>query len=438
MDVHLEKGLHCIDCHFLQDAHGNTKLQGEVRAGCEIQCIDCHGTPSRRATLRTSGPASYTSSKDGGRNLEAMRTPSGKRRFERDGDRVFQNSMVEKNLRWEVPQVIDTITPRHPRYNSRSALAKTVRFGPDGKMVWGGLPPGGEKDCAHKNSNMSCIACHSSWNPSCYGCHLPQRANEKMPDLHNEGDTTRNYVAYNFQTLREEVYMLAHDGDATGNRIGPARSSCAIHVTSYNQNREAIYVQQQTISSEGLSGVAFSSNVPHTVRGRDGTKQCTDCHVSKASDNNAVMAQLLMHGTNYLNWMGRYAWVACGKGGFAGVEVTEAEEPQAVIGSTLHRVAFPDYYRKHQERGGRLVNGYTHSGEDVSERVLHPLHTPEVLGVQLRGEYLYAACGADGLRIFDVAFIDDKGFSQRVSSAPVSPLGQCLHVPTRYCTAVAA
>src|SRR3954471_12112681 len=118
-----------------------------------------------------------------------------------------------------------------------------------------------------------------------------------MPALHFEGDVSRNYVAYNFQTLRDDVYMLARDGDVTGNKINPARSSCAIHVGSYNQNRDSIYVQQQTISSDGLSGIAFSTNVPHTVRGgppmKDGkpipghenwqrpgrseTKSCTDC-----------------------------------------------------------------------------------------------------------------------------------------------------------------
>ena len=103
----------------------------------------------------------------------------------------------------------------------------------------------------HANAKMSCIACHSSWNPSCFGCHLPQKANKKMPQLHNEGDVTRNYVSYNFQTLRDDVFMLARDGDVTGNRIGPARSSCAIHVGSYNANRESIYVQQQTISARG-------------------------------------------------------------------------------------------------------------------------------------------------------------------------------------------
>ena len=58
MDIHLEKGMHCVDCHFVQDIHGNTKLYGEVRAAIEIQCIDCHGTidaAARRCAPR--GPA---------------------------------------------------------------------------------------------------------------------------------------------------------------------------------------------------------------------------------------------------------------------------------------------------------------------------------------------------------------------------------------------
>ena len=174
--------------------------------------------------------------------------------------------MVERDLEWEITQVADTINPRSEHYNQRAQLAKTVRFEND-QMVWGDLPSGGEKACAHASAKMSCIACHSAWNPSCFGCHLPQRANRKMPQLHNEGDVTRNYVSYNFQTLRDDVFMLARDGNATANRIGPARSSCAIHVGSYNANRESIYVQQQTISGDGMSGIAFSTNVPHTVRG---------------------------------------------------------------------------------------------------------------------------------------------------------------------------
>jgi hypothetical protein len=278
-----------------------------------------------------------------------------------------------------------------------------------------------------------------------------------MPQLHNEGDVTRNYVSYNFQTLRDDVFMLARDGDVTGNRIGPARSSCAIHVGSYNANRESIYVQQQTISGEGLSGIAFSTNVPHTVRGgppvfregpdkgramtpgaylpgRGDTKMCTDCHLSKNDDNNAIMAQLLMQGTNYVNFIGRYCWVAAGEHGLAAAVVTERDEPQAVIGSSLHQLAYPDRFREHVERGGRLEHAHEHSGRDVGERHLRP----EILSIQARGEFLYAACGEAGLRVFDIAFIDHKGFSERIVTAPVSPLGQRFFVRTKYATAVAA
>ncbi len=435
MDIHLEKGMHCIDCHFTQDNHGNTKLYQEVRAAIEIQCIDCHGSPARRPTLKTTGPAAPP----GGRDLAALRTPFGQRRFEWRGNKLYQNSMVEKGLSWEVKQVVDSIDPSNKeRYNPRAALAKTVRFGPDGKMAWGDVPGGDERRCAHANQNMSCIACHSAWNPSCFGCHLPQKANLKMPQLHNDGDVTRNYVSYNFQTLRDDVYMLARDGTVTGNRIGPARSSCAIHVGSYNQNRESIYVQQQTISAEGLSGIAFSTNVPHTVRARGETKMCTDCHVSLKNDNNAVMAQLLMQGTGFVNFIGRYSWVAAGDHGLYAVEVTEREEPQAVIGSTLHKLAFPEEYEKHEKRGGELRHAHEHPGNDISDNLLHPLRKVEVLAVQNRGEYLYAACGEGGVRVFDIAFIDDKAFSERITTAPVSPKGQRFYVPTKYAAALAA
>jgi hypothetical protein len=278
---------------------------------------------------------------------------------------------------------------------------------------------------------------------------LPQKANRKAPSLHNEGDVSRNTVMYNFQTLRDDVYMLARDGIVTGNRVGPARSSCAVHVSSYNINRENIYHQQQTISGCGMSGIAFSTNVPHTVRGGNRnilnpvagaseTKSCTDCHLSKENDNNAIMAQLLMQGTNYTNFMGKYCWVAAGEHGFEAVVVTEQDEPQAVIGSSLHRIAYPERYKEHVERGLEIEHAHEHPGRDILDQLRFPLQKPEILQVQARGEYLYAACGCGGFRAFDIAFIDDKAFSERITTAPVSPAGQQFYVPTLYATAVAA
>jgi hypothetical protein len=410
-DIHLEKGMHCVDCHFKQDNHGNGKLYGEPRASVEIDCIDCHGTIEKRATLVTSGPASP------GTNLAELQTPFDAPRFENAGGKIVQHSMVSEGVQWEVPQVIDTITPGNPRFSERSRLAKTIER--DG-VTWGAASDA--KKLAHANSAMTCYACHSAWTTSCFGCHLSMKANMKKENLHSEGGESRNWTSYNFQTLRDDIFFLAKDGTVTKSRIAPARSSCALVVSSQNQNREWIYSQQQTISSSGLSGTAFSTYVPHTVRGTE-TKGCTDCHVAKAGDNNAWMAELLMQGTGLVNFIGRYAYVGEGNKGFEAVVVTERDEPQAVIGSRLHELAYPTEFRAHEAASRNLKEAYGHGGNIVS--------------LQLRGEYLFAAQGKDGLRIYDVAEIDQKGFSQRIVSAPVSPLGQKLYVSTKDATSVA-
>src|SRR4029453_5989728 len=126
LDIHLEKGTHCVDCHFVQDVHGNGKLYQEVRAAIEIQCIDCHGTVTKFANLLSSGPAAPAANEEngnGGRDLATLRTPFGKRRFEQRGSKIIQNSMVEADLQWEIKQVKNVIDPNHEHYNKAAALA---------------------------------------------------------------------------------------------------------------------------------------------------------------------------------------------------------------------------------------------------------------------------------------------------------------------------
>ena len=414
-DIHLEKGMQCIDCHFDGDSHGNGKLYGETRNAVEIDCADCHGTIRSKATLLTTGPAAPA----GGTPLERLRTPFGQRRFEWRSDRLYQRSMLDAALEWEVVQVLDTITPGASHYSEQSRLAKTIQR--DGR-TWGAAP-GQDDNLAHANSSMTCYTCHTSWAPSCFGCHLSMSANRKMPALHNEGQTSKNWTEYNFQVLRDDMFMLGRDGTVTGNRIAPVRSACAVIVSSQNQQRNWLYYQQQTISAEGLSGQAFSTFVPHTVRGKE-SKRCTDCHVSRQQDNNAWMASVLLQGTNFVNHLGRYAWVAAGAAGFEAIAVAEREEPPAVYGSHLHKLAFPADYQK-------FVDG----GRELQEVHHHP--AKNALDIQVRGEYAYVALGTDGFRVYDIANIDVKDFSERIVTAPVSPLGQRLYVKTKNAVAVA-
>jgi hypothetical protein len=416
-DIHLEKGMQCNDCHFAQDNHGNGKVYGEPRAAVEIDCIDCHGTIRNRATLITSGPAAP----EGGRHLDALRTPWGLRRFAWRADgALIQRSMSEENKEWEVVQTADTVTPGNLHFSMKSWRAKLMAK--DGSVA--SEMPQDDEHLAHANSSMTCYSCHTSWTPTCFGCHLQMTANARKPMLHNEGLTTRNYTSYNFQVLRDDIYMLGVDGTVTGHRIAPARSSCAILVSSQNANRDWLYYTQQTVSAPGFSGEAFSTFVPHTVRGKE-TKQCGDCHVSAANDNNAWMAQLLLQGTNFMNFMGRYVYVATGKKGFEAVAVAEHDEPEAIFGSDLQRVAYPDDYTKFVNNRRREL--------DVASS-----HEGNVFDIQARGEYAYAATGAGGLRVYDIANIDNKDFSERMTTAPVSPIGQRFFVPTKNAVAIAS
>jgi hypothetical protein len=423
-DVHLAHGMQCADCHFNIDVHGNGMLYGEPRNATTITCIDCHGTIDKRPSLVTTGNAGAIDL------LNNSNTPWGPR-FVWEGTKLYQQSTMSPDTRWEIPQTIDTIDPLSPHYNPKSAYAKTLRR--DGK-TWGGMvatgrgEPDYSKDrhvtLAHDNSAMDCQICHTSWATSCFGCHLPMKANQRVAQNKFEGVTDRNFTTYNPQVVRDDVFMLGIDGTVKKNRMAVLRSSSAVVVSSQNANREWVYSQQQTFSAEGYSGQAFNPHFPHTTSSVGTTKNCTDCHLSAANDNNAWMTQLLGFGTGTVNFFGRYAYVGEGREGLHAVVWTEREEPQAAIGSHLHSIAYPANYKKHVDLSGELQEAYEHSGHDIQD-------------IWLRGEYLYTANGPGGFEVFDVANIDQKGFSERIVSAPFSPLGQRTRINTKYATSIA-
>ncbi len=418
-DIHLERGMHCVDCHFSVDNHGTGKIEGEYSDAIEIGCADCHGTTQKKATLITSGPAAPK----GGTALDLGQTPFGRAKFlwREEPGVLLQRSMVSEGVEWIVPQVIDSITPEHPRYNAKADRAKTLKK--DWTAWRTGTPP---NDLAHQDEKMTCFACHSSWVTSCFGCHLPMESNFKADSKHFEGETSRNYTSYNPQVIRDDIYMLGIRDVGRGAQIAPVRSSSALTLSSTVSTRSRVYIQQPPISAPGYSSQAFNTHVPHTVRKTE-TKGCADCHLSQENDNNAWMAQLLTLGTNFVNFIGRFAWVAEGGAGLEAVAVTEWDEPQAVFGSFLHKLAYPDNYKKHQARALKLTEAYHHA---VSQG------KSETLGLTVRGEYLYAAQGSEGLEIFDIANIDNKDFSERIVTAPVSSAGQRTFVRSRYATAV--
>jgi hypothetical protein len=166
----------------------------------------------------------------------------------------------------------------------------------------------------------------------------------------------------------------------------------------------------------------MNPHFPHTTRKTE-TKTCSNCHLNKDGDDNAWMAQLLLFGTNFVNFVGLNTWAGLDDGVVA-AQVTEWDEPQAVIGSYLHRYAYPDNFRQHEADKHVLQIGTGHGGGAAN-------------CVQMRGEYLYVAEGTRGVRVFDIANVSNKGFSQRVVDAPFSKLGHNPRLKTADASCIA-
>ena len=447
MDIHAEKGLQCVDCHFAQDSHGNGLIYGEVANAIEIGCKDCHGTADAYPTLRTSGPAAPPK----GNDLSLLRNPDGQRRFEwidqPDGRRTLvQRSLVDPKLEWRVHLVKNSVDPASPYFNAKAARAKLMSKSgaDDGSFKFGpGIPAA---DRAHDPDKMACFTCHLSWTTSCGGCHLPIEANWKTKEHHFDGEETRNFATYNPQVARDEMFQLGRHMTTKGAQIAPVRSTSALMLSSTNVNRERIYIQQPPISSIGFSSQAFAPHFPHTVRTTE-TKTCSDCHLSAADDNNAIMAQLMLLGTNFVNFVGLNAWTGL-EGGMQATRVTEWGEPQAVIGSYLQKYAFPDYYRLHVEQNRRELKNWTRgktfdakmSGEtDPLEQFRNVVQGTRdaVRCLQLRGEYMFVAEGKGGFKVYDVASIANKGISDPILSGPTSALGHDTGVKSTNATCMA-
>ena len=447
MDIHAEKGLQCADCHFAQDSHGNGLIYTEVANAVEIGCKDCHGTADAYPSLRTSGPAAPPK----GTDLSLLRNPDGRRRFEwtygDDGRQVLiQRSIVDPELEWQVSLTRDSVDPQSREFNAKSARAKLMskQGAQTGLFEFGtGIAP---EDRAHGTEEMACFTCHLSWTTSCGGCHLPIEANWKTKSHHYGTEETRNFATYNPQVARDQMFQLGRHQTTKGNQVAPIRSTSALVLSSTNINRERIYVQQPPVAASGYSSQAFAPHFPHTVRLTE-TKTCSDCHLSEADDNNAIMSQLLLLGTNFVNFVGLNAWVGLDTG-FEAVRVTEWDEPQAVLGSYLHRYAYPDYWRMHVEDNDRELKDWVRGktfDEDVGGETkafeqfanVHEGTRDSVGCLQLRGEYMFVAEGQGGFRVYDVASIANKGVSERILTAPFSAAGHDTHVKTTNATCMA-
>ena len=226
--------------------------------------------------------------------------------------------------------------------------------------------------------------------------------------------------------LRDDVYML---GQGRHGRRRPHLAGAVVE-----RGRGQLAGSQPAVDllpaadgvGEGYSGQAFNTHVPHTVRTTE-TKTCTDCHVSANGDNNAVMAQLLLHGTNFVNFMGRFVYVATGRrrrrgrGGDRDGRAAGGHR-QRPAPARLSRASTPSTSR----RGRELHDG---RASQLDERASASRCAASTSTSPMARAASRSSTSRRSIQ---------KGFSEKIVSAPVSPIGQDTNVKTRHATAVAA
>jgi hypothetical protein len=419
MDVHFERGMHCIDCHFIQDVHGDGNVYSTNWDAIEIECEDCHGA-SQRTNFLTSGP-------NGGNDLRRPRSEDLEPFFEERDGAIIQRSRVTPGLAWRVPQTAEiNATNAYAREAHNQQHVAEPREG----STFAGLQGQSELTSA----KVECATCHNGFVTNCLGCHVEINIGDKQRDfVRPDGSIVKsageneiwltnkhNPGHINFQLLgllRGAVYMGVGSHTEHG-RLTAMRSSMEVMAGASDQNGHTIrenlsFTTFQMIDGNtgrrnvANSGVAKNQTMAHTVRPGE-ARGCEMCHSLVANNgqvrNEHLMAQTFSLGTGSLPFTGDWIMAT----GLNGLELYEYKQERE-LGNNLNAGAstrFP----------GLIFNGNGRTAANV-EPQLGGLQANDVVLIRnFNPEPPLGGTLPPTLRDFAVIGVDQAGLGRLVIS----------------------
>ena len=286
-----EGGMLCQDCHTSVDVHGDGNIPGTTLAQVEIECADCHGTPSEfpwelplgygeEFQAELSGEARGLATKlppfmgfgttypaADGYLLTARGNPFGN--VVKKGKKVIMHSA--SGLDFEVPVLKQIkLDDAWKNINSQVAMMNVAK---------------------HMDS-IECYGCHADWAPQCYGCHITvdyskgktdvdwiNNANSRQPngltadnELGTNGLTSAGKVSETRSYLRWETPTLGINGEG---RVSPMMPGCQVITTVIDKDGNTVAHNEIWKTPEG-PGLDHAAVQPHTA-GRT-ARTCESCH----------------------------------------------------------------------------------------------------------------------------------------------------------------
>jgi len=231
-DIHSESGMACIDCHTLNDVHGDGNIYSKREQGVEIECNDCHGDNENYSAQKTSRGNPMT-------NLE------------KQNDQTILRGKIDGKS-----------------HNITQVQALAGR----------GVLPVAMQIEAHMNK-LECYACHSEWTAQCYGCHAKMDMRKKGYDWVDEAKDATYAWEESRSYLRWETPTLGINSEG---KVSPFTTGCQAIFTRIGADGKAVELNKVFVTSDGHSGLAHNAIQPHTVSSK--ARTCEDCHSeSKAS-----------------------------------------------------------------------------------------------------------------------------------------------------------
>jgi len=157
-DVHFERGIDCGDCHTSVDVHGDGNIYPTTDHAVEIECEDCHGTPTKYPWEL---PVGYGDALQLGTTPRGILHRGGKEYILTARGNPFGNVVK----RGKDVLVTDSKGEVHETPLARSVAGEGDETNVRARVAMASVP---------HTKTMECYSCHAVWVPQCYGCHLKE------------------------------------------------------------------------------------------------------------------------------------------------------------------------------------------------------------------------------------------------------------------------
>ena len=171
---------------------------------------------------------------------------------------------------------------------------------------------------------------------------------------HYEGGETRNFATYNPQVARDDMFLLGRREPAAGGKIAPVRSTLgAGAVVDEFEPRAHLHAAAADRGERlQLAGVQPALSA-HRAQDRDQDLHRLPPVEATTTTTRSWRSCWRRERTSSTSSATTRTSAATARS--AACTVTEWDEPQAVIGSYLHRYAYPDWFAQHEKNGRTLA-----------------------------------------------------------------------------------